>query len=464
MPRPINQGARDRLLNWLARRIEPASAPEIAEALGVSAPTAVRMLNEAASDVIAAGNARRRRYHARRALRGDVAPQPVVAIDRDGRAHAAGALSLVGRESSHWLPGDPSWPIPAESVDGWWPGLPHPLVDMRPQGFMGREFARVHSGNLRLDPDPDPGNWSDDDVLTALTAIGADMSGNLIVGHRAFELWQRSTLAAPELIGPRSRGRRYAELAERALAGGSIGSSAGGEFPKFTALRERADAATPHVIVKFSRAERSEAAQRWADLLVCEHLALETVQQVLGIPASRSEILRHAGRTFLEVERFDRHGVFGRSPLVSLEVVDAAFVGGASSLWTDVARSLRGLRLLEDAAVADIDVLRWFGRLIANTDMHGGNLSFVPHDGRFVPAPVYDMLPMKYAPFTGGEVPPVDFDPPLPAPTERAAWLRAFDAALQLWRRAAGDDRIGDAFRATCAGNARLLETRRARA
>jgi hypothetical protein len=49
------------------------------------------------------------------------------------------------------------------------------------------------------------------------------------------------------------------------------------------------------------------------------------------------------------------------------------------------------------ASVLDqIQAIWWFGRLIGNTDMHLGNLAFVP--GLNV-APVYDMLPAMYAPF-----------------------------------------------------------------
>ncbi len=34
-----------------------------------------------------------------------------------------------------------TWPVPDEARDGWWEGLPYPFYDMRPQGYMGRQFA-----------------------------------------------------------------------------------------------------------------------------------------------------------------------------------------------------------------------------------------------------------------------------------------------------------------------------------
>ena len=51
---------------------------------------------------------------------------------------------------------------------------------------------------------------------------------------------------------------------------------------------------------------------------------------------------------------------------------------------------------------AQINLLEWFGRCIANIDMHFGNLSFfwskVEDTVSLNLAPIYDMLPMLYAP------------------------------------------------------------------
>ena len=44
------------------------------------------------------------------------------------------------------------------------------------------------------------------------------------------------------------------------------------------------------VLVKFSAAESSPVSQPWADLLACEHLALETLREQ-GIPVARTELL-----------------------------------------------------------------------------------------------------------------------------------------------------------------------------
>ena len=93
-----------------------------------------------------------------------------------------------------------------------------------------------------------------------------------------------------------------------------------------------------------------------------------------------------------------------------------------------------------------------FGRLIGNSDMHRGNLSFVPTPVMQL-APVYDMLPMMFAPLPGGELPGVRFAPELPLPSQRQAWHQASKAALAFWQACADDARIGAGFRAVCRAN-----------
>ena len=71
------------------------------------------------------------------------------------------------------------------------------------------------------------------------------------------------------------------------------------------------------------------------------------------------------------------------------------------------------MRLAAADLVDQVRILWWYGKLIGNTDMHLGNVSF-----RFRPdprgrvqlnlAPAYDMLPMLYAPLSGGEIPEED--------------------------------------------------------
>ncbi len=83
--------------------------------------------------------------------------------------------------------------------------------------------------------------------------------------------------------------------------------------------------------------------------------------------------------------------------------------------------------------------------------MHDGNLAFRPG---LTLAPVYDMLPMLYAPVRGVELPQRTLAAALPTPAEMDAWLDADHAAIWFWTSAAADARISHSFRQTCLENA----------
>ena len=456
-------------------------AGDLARLLGISRPTLMRTVRAAGDAVVAQGRARRTAYAARRALRGSLAPLPLYRVGLDGEPREIGHLHLtVPDGTAVEFEADIGWPLDADMADGWFEGLPYPLQDMRPQGFLGRHFARRHAPLLQVSDDPT--RWSDDDALHALSLLGSDTLGDLIVGETACRLWLEAMSAvrngrAPEALSDDAAVDTYRELADEALAHGVAGSSAGGEFPKFLALRTGASNTGPeagpdgesgtaspaerHVLVKFSGSDDAPGTQRWADLLVCEHLAGEVLRQRLDVPAAHSRILRSGRRTFLEVDRFDRHGRLGRSGLVSWSAVDGAFFGSAGRPWPEAGRRLAGLGWLSTADAARIERLWHFGRLIANTDMHDGNLSFQPASSRgqdgLVMAPAYDMLPMQDAPLRGMELPASAWSPSLPLPAERPAWEPAAVAAQAFWEAAADDARISPGYRALCASRADAL-------
>jgi hypothetical protein len=332
------------------------------------------------------------------------------------------------------------------------------MDDMRPQGFLGRNFARNYATLLQVGPDPQ--KWPEDDILYMLAQFGHDTAGNYIIGEAAYrrhlEAMQQGLTLASEAD--------YPALATGAMQAGDAGSSAGGEFPKFTAFREHAGHRA-HVIVKFSGNDHTPGVQRWSDLLVCEHLALEAVATDLELPAALSRIHRAGNRTFLEVERFDRHDEFGRSPVCTWAALDAALFGMAGENWSRAAARMLSGRTISADTQRRINRLWHFGRLIANSDMHEGNLAFVPGAEGEPPlelAPAYDMLPMLYAPARGVELPQREFAPSLPLPVEREDWLAAADAALAFWRTAAADERISAGFRAVCRANGKELKRLRA--
>lgn len=435
----------EELLRLLRRG--PAAIAELEQHIGVTRRTLLRWLRER-DDVRVAGAASRTRYALQRALRGRLERYPVFRIDSLGQASQAGDLSLVWPEGSLFELAALGWPVDPDSRDGWWQGLPYPFYDMRPQGFLGRGFARQY--HALLDVAADPRDWSDDDVVHILSRVGWDSSGDLIVGEAALARWQAAVAAAEPAIAPDSLERAYLEQASQVASLGQGGSSAAGEFPKFTAVRALAGAATEHVIVKFSGAVMPGATQRWSDLLVCESLAAQCAAGLAGIASARTRIVQAAGRTFLESERFDRVGRFGRLPLVSLEAINGHLLGTAAGDWRQPLQRLQDLGLL--AAEQGNAALRlwWFGRLIGNTDMHFGNLSFYPEDGRLRLAPVYDMLPMAYAPLPGGELPQVPPLAALPPPAQQPAWEQACTQALAFWALAQSDLRISADFRTLC--------------
>lgn len=448
--RPKNNTARD-LLPHLLQRHPGAKAASLATLAQVSLPTMQRMLNDALPQVVRVGKAGRTCYYLRRPLRGITADIPVYAIDTAGQARQTGLLTLLEPDSTLLAVAAMGWPTDKEFELGVWQGgLPYPLQDMRPQGFLGRLFAQLEAGNLGVSDNPK--NWNDNDILSILTQKGIDTSGNLIVGDTALQLWLLAKTSPAKIFTPETVAQGYASLADNVTRQGGAGSSAAGEFPKFTALRALAGAQTPHVIVKFSAPDSASTVQRWADLLVCEHLALQAVGSIAGINSAPSRVLRHQGRTFLEVERFDRHGLFGRSPLCSLETLEAALLEKTSSDWGHAGELLLAKGWLTSEGVEQLRTLWAFGKLIGNTDMHKGNLSFLPEPVLQL-APVYDMLPMLYAPLAGGEVPASNFAPGLPTPKERPAWLLASRAALVFWQSAANDQRISVPFREVCRQN-----------
>ncbi len=440
-------------------------AGELLRAMGVSRATLMRQVRAAGEDVISRGRARRTTYAARRALRGSKAALPLYRVDEHGAVQELAHLDLTHPDGcAVEFKADFRWPLDDEMQAGWFDGLPYPLQDMRPQGFLGRNFARHHAALLQVPEDPTV--WTDDHALHAKSLLGTDLLGDLILGEPACRQWLERVQADPQppgaqVVDDAMVPQRYEQLAARALAQGVVGSSAGGEFPKFETVRRLADGQVRHVLVKFSGADDSAGTQRWSDLLVCEHLASLALPTHLGVQAATTRIHRFGGRTFLEVERFDRHGLHGRSGVASWASVNGAVFGLAGAPWTEAARQLAAHAWLSADDARRTALLWHFGQLIGNNDMHDGNLSFRPGTlgGRaaFRLAPAYDMLPMLYAPARGVELPPREFRPRLPLPAEREVWDLVASAAVGFWRTAAEDARISAAFRATCAANAGAL-------
>ena len=433
----------------------PITALELRARLGVSQPTVSRLLGQLGHELITCGRTRRTRYAARRAWRGRLEPLPVYQVSETGKPDRVATLDLIRPSGSACELATLGWPVTKLMTDGWFEGLPYPLVDMRPQGFLGRSFARQNA--VRLGVSDKPLEWSDDDIVAVLTEAGSDLPGNLIVGAKAVEAFLAEVAQGITVCTDADLPTRFPELAVAAMSGAAPGSSAGGEFPKFTVVRER-HGRIYHALVKFSGNDGSAAVRRWSDLLRCEQRAADILRYRLRVPTVASTIVDAGGRTFLEIERFDRHGTVGRSAVCTLSSIDAALVGSSESDWTRVVRKLEKVTALETGLVGMVDILWWFGELIANSDMHKGNLALIPGPPLGL-SPAYDMLPMRYAPARSGEVPSPPFAPRAPLPEFRSVWLRAASAAIQFWDEVHADTHIDGGLRAVAAANAYSLRT-----
>lgn len=403
----------------------------VGASLGISQPTVSRVLRSMGIEII------------KISIQGSIQY-----LLRDPRRAALGAsVSRVTLQGRLQRLGElvPVWPegfvLKADDGDDRYSdGLPWWLFDMRPQGYLGRAYARHHAKRLLL---PERlSDWSDSHVLQALQQHGDDLAGNLLIGEQAEQRFINAP--QPQPIALAHKARAYAGLASAAEAGELPGSSAAGEQPKFTAYVET-EQGSAHVIVKFSAAQDNVVSERWRDLLLAEHIALEVLAQS-GVPAASSRIVDHAGQRFLEVERFDRAGAMGRTALLSLAALDAEFVGSGGR-WYEVSQALVQQQCVVLAASQGAALLWAFGTLMGNTDMHNGNLSFTSDQGRpYQLAPAYDMTPMAFAPSSGGgmghEIP----EPRITTAISGELWRVALQMAERYVQRIQADPRFSARF------------------
>lgn len=406
----------------------PMTAATLCRALEISQPTLSRRIAAAGSAIIRLGRGRASEYIATRRIQG----QESFTVYRVGQA---GQLALLGE----LIPAVPGFVLrrPDGSATPYH-GLPWRMHDMRPQGYLGRALARRLA--TRLGVSPALQDWTDDHVVMALASGVSDMPGNLLIGERSRAEWLASQ---PVSITADTRDSAFVQQAQRATAGESPRASVGGEQPKFTTRIAHQD-----VIVKFSALDDNLVSRRWRDLLLAEHLALHFLRSN-GFAAAESEILDVGTQRFLQISRFDRNDAGGRRGIVSLQALDAEFTGCGSGSWPQITAKLAMTasprskhRVITAEAHETSGYLYAFGYLIGNTDMHSGNLAFY-HDGDLPLslAPVYDMLPMGFAPNLSGEMRNVLAPFRLPAMPQAAVWLQMVDAARRYWQTVLTDQR-----------------------
>ncbi|KNC06470.1 transcriptional regulator [Klebsiella sp. RIT-PI-d] len=410
----------------------PRSATELRQHLSISQASFSRLIVKD-ERVIQFGKARSTRYALKRPIRGSN-NIPLWRVDETGKAHKFATVY-------------PCWPqgscvvISCTGESQWFDGLPWFLTDLRPQGFLGRAWGRKLAACLGLPEDIRL--WQEDEILYALTVFDGDYTGGWLVGENNYRRWIEEK--TPQAIGESEKIARYVQLSHQALAGEIVGSSAGGEQPKFTcyAQTQQGDA---HVIVKFTVLPQTIMTRRWSDLLVAESVALSLLREA-GIAASESRaFFSPDGQTYLEAIRFDCTGANGRKSIVSLEALQSEYLSSPGA-WPDVMRRLLKEGLVTHETLIECEKIWAFGRLIANSDMHAGNLSFYLSKSPFVMSPVYDMLPMAFAPNSAGIMRDEAFEPKFDIYVSKNAWLFALPLALTFWKMLVADKRISANFR-----------------
>jgi hypothetical protein len=405
--------------------------------LGISRPNLAQRLN-AEPAIVRIGRAQRSRY----AL---CVAEPISIY----RIDAQGALSFNGRlfELSlgwYWQAEPESWHMRGDFQDGYYPDLPWIFQDLRPQGFLGRAFARQYATTLGFSDDPL--RWTGAQLISALSRYGDDTTGNLLIGQAAAERYLQQNQTDVRIIPRQGRELAYAELANIALQEGIAGSSTAGEQPKFTVSLIEPDAQINHAIVKFSPSVDSAEAQRWRDLLRCEHWAAEALQET-GLGAAKTELLEAENRLFLQSNRYDRVGWNGRRAQFSLGAFDDAFFGNRDN-WFNAAARLQANAWLTPDSAFQLQCLFAFGLGIRNSDMHFGNISLIEgHQAPLALAPTYDMLPMQFRPGISGEILNSTPRPAAILPEYSAAFKAALPAIHAFRERFMADTRITPSFK-----------------
>lgn len=429
-----------RLLRALQRG--PRGTDELLEDMGVSQPTLSRTIQAAGPEVVSfrLPGVRTPRYARLRQLGADVdARQPMYRISAEGLVSEIGAVSFLAGGGTL---------VDSELLGRrFHEGLPPEMAFAAPSGFLGRQAAQRFAETLGVPATLR--DWSDDHRLRFLCTVGDDVAGDLVWGAKSLARHLERRQVSP--VPSKKLRDTYLQTANAALQIGH-GSSAGGEQPKFTCEVERRG----HLIVKFARA-RSRA----GDLLVLEELALSCLADA-GVAAATARVVDVAAFRFLEVERFDRVGRFGRLPVISAGALDDEIFGHRDR-WPAFAQRCLERRLLNATARDTILQLSAYAELIGNTDTHFENLSLLLDDhGRpSGVAPAYDMLPMRYAPLGGGLDP--ELTPVTPAIEHIGArqdiWQLAFEAASRFWTLASEDARLSAPIREVSRTNLQSIRT-----
>ncbi|WP_143045002.1 HipA domain-containing protein [Variovorax sp. YR216] len=364
-------------------------------------------------------------------------PQPIFRVDEDGRVAEIGKVNF--------LQGGGTWVDLAGPDSQFYEGLPPAMAFAAPSGYLGARIAKVVASAIGVPASLR--DWSDDHRAKFLCTMGADVAGSLMWGADSFAAHMNSRRMVP--IQDADIQRVYQELASATSQTGA-GSSAGGEQPKFTCET----ASRGHLIVKFARVR-----SRSSDLLVLEELALSSLSAA-GVEAAAARYFEGDEYGFLEVDRFDRIGRFGRRGMISAGAIDDELFGMRDT-WPAFAHRCADEGLLDAHGVQRVQVLTAYSELIGNGDRHFENLSLMTDErGRPVGvSPAYDMLPMMYSPVGGGIEPELRVVTPSfqSLGAQHDVWTQAFEAAHNFWLSAEADERLSASMRKISGRNATAI-------
>ena len=420
----------------------PATSNEIQIATGLSQAAVSRQLKAMGDRIIRLRKGRKVIYIATRNAFGGSNKLPLSLVDAHGNTVLVAVIRPLVNNAFFVEPGTTMPPLfLGNRGNGLYDDLPYFLLDLCPQGFLGRLMA----GTLASQSDDfpaDPRRWNTSHIGRFLLSNGEDLPGNLKLGQQTLLRVRRNPVAVPD--------KEYPALADGVMHGCIPGSSAGGEQPKFTAYSARS---CSHVMVKFSPKGDNAIARRWRDVLLTEFHASAAIHRY-DFPTAETRLIALDGRLFLESQRFDRSGEYGRMSMVSLQSIDAEYSGTGGG-WPQAVDALYRRKLISRQNVYAAEFLWCFGRLINNTDMHLGNLSFAIDENMFRLLPLYDMCSMGFAPTSGGEVPDYNFTPVVPKTTHLSdsAMASVTEMASDFWENVANDERISDEFKTFIMGS-----------
>ena len=373
-------------------RSEALTSKQLQAATGLSQSAVSRQIKLLGDSIVPLPNGRQPKYALTRSAFGQGEKISLYVVDTDGNSTVVAYLRPLSPRGYFIDPLDAASPLLSGcNGTGVFYDLPYYLQGLRPEGFIGRQIARGLTERFS-EFSADPRRWHTDHLGRFLVSNGDDLPGNIQLG-------QAGSLRTERVPIPHSR-NDYPDIASTILSGQLTGSFAGGEQPKFTVYSSDRAA---HVIVKFSPPGNDPIARRWRDILITEYHASQALH-ALSIPSAEVELVERGGRLFLEAVRFDRVGQNGRSSMISLQMVDAEFVGDGAD-WPIVMQQLASQDLLSQQDLQQAQFLWEFGYLINNTDMHLGNLSLAINGPVFKILPTYDMCSMGFAPI-GSEVRP----------------------------------------------------------